>query len=83
MSEKDDQTPMSLIHVFDFMAWLFNYVEFDKIKWFYTFTKYTKIYSKVIIYVNEPVLTSFIPLDIECKKPYSTIKMEHFVTRNR
>ena len=33
------------------------------------FTKYTKIYNKAVIYVNELILTPSSPLDIKYKKP--------------
>ena len=41
---------------------------FDEIKRVCAFVRYSKIYNKATMYVNELILTPFSPFDIKCKK---------------
>ena len=47
-----------------------NYIVFDEIKWLCAFTKYTTVFNKAIIYVNELILTPLSPFDITVNAKY-------------
>ena len=47
-----------------------NYIVFAEVKWLCAFTKYTTVFNKAIIYVNELILTPPSPFDITVNAKY-------------